>query len=335
MGRKGRFLVIGCGSIGKRHIGNLIALNERDILAFDVMPDRRREVQSLFGVSVLDNLVDAWKAGPDVVVVTAPTSLHLSAAIEAAQRRCHLFIEKPLSHNREGLEDLQDLVRKKGLLTLVGCNMRFHPGVQRIKKMLEDGAIGRTMAIRAEFGQYLPDWHPGEDYRQGYSARSELGGGIILDAIHEIDYIRWLAGEVDTVACLCGKIGSLEIDTEDTAAILLRFTNGAIGEIHMDYLQRAYTRTCRIIGEEGTIRWDHAAKTVACYSAGNRAWQSLRDPTDWEPNRMYLDEFRHFLACLAGNEKPCQDVFEATRVLKIALAARESAREQQFIRVGS
>ncbi|MBI4632662.1 MAG: Gfo/Idh/MocA family oxidoreductase [Deltaproteobacteria bacterium] len=334
MQHKRRFLVIGCGSIGKRHIGNLIMLNEKDIVAFDTRADRRQEVKSRFGVEVLNNVADAWSSHPDVAVITAPTSMHVSLATQAADLGCHMFIEKPLSHNRDGLENLLAVVRSKNLITLVGSNMRFHPGLKQIKKMLDDRAIGRIVAMRVEFGQYLPDWHSQEDYRQGYSARAELGGGVILDAIHEFDYIRWMLGEIDTVACISGKLSDLEINTEDTAAILLRFSSGAIGEIHLDYVQRAYSRTCHIIGEDGTIRWDYKTGEIAWYSAESRDWKSYHNPPDWEPNHMYLDELRHFLRCRNGEEEPCLDVFQAAQVLRVALAAKESAKTERFMNVG-
>ncbi|MCG6538313.1 MAG: Gfo/Idh/MocA family oxidoreductase, partial [Syntrophales bacterium LBB04] len=188
MPHKRKFLVIGCGSIGKRHIGNLISLNEGNIMAFDSIPDRRQEVKARFNIEVLDNLADAWASHPEVAFITAPTSMHAPLAIMAAEHGCHLFIEKPLSHSLEGLDDLLDVVKKKGVVTLVGCNMRFHPGLKKINSMIEDGSIGKIIAMRVEFGQYLPDWHPLEDYRYGYSARAELGGGIILDAIHDLEH---------------------------------------------------------------------------------------------------------------------------------------------------
>lgn len=329
-----RFLVIGCGSIGKRHITNLLALNEKNILAFDVRPDRRREMKSHYGIEVRDNLDDAWNTLPDVAVVTTPTNMHVPPATAAALHGCDMFIEKPLSHNFDGLEELINLVQDKKLVSLVGCNMRFHPGLIQVRKLIDEGTIGKILAMRVEFGQYLPDWRPRDDYRNSYSAHAELGGGIILDAIHEIDYIRWMLGEADTVACNSGKLSALDINTEDTAALLLRFSNGAIGEIHMDYVQRAYSRTCHIIGEEGTVRWDYTEGKVDCYSSGNREWQAYYNPPGWEPNNMYLDELRHFLRCLRREEKPCLDVFGASQVLRIAMAAKESAEKERFVKIG-
>jgi predicted dehydrogenase len=326
-----RFLVLGCGSIGKRHIKNLLACRAGEILAFDVRPERCAQVRSQLGVEASDNLQKTWRSKPDVALITAPTSLHVPLAWEAAEQGCHLFIEKPLSDCWDGVDELLAAVRARDLVTLVGCNLRFHPGLRRVKRLLEEGAIGRVVAARVEVGQYLPDWHPQEDYRQGYSARRELGGGIILDAIHELDYIRWLMGEVTDVACFSGKLSHLEIETEDTAALLLRFADGAIGEVHLDYVQRAYSRSCHLIGEHGTIRWDYGAGQVRCYSAASRQWQTFSEGEAWDANRMYLDEMQHFLRCLAREERPALDVFEGARVLRLALAAKESAASGQVV----
>src|SRR5262249_50073259 len=162
-----------------------------------------------FGIEVFGKLDDAWHDGVDVAFITAPTRLHIPLALQAAEHGCHLFVEKPLADCLEGVERFLETVKERNLVTLVGCNLRFHPGLIQVKRLLEEGAIGRVIAARVEVGQYLPDWHPQEDYRQGYSARRELGGGVILDAIHEIDYVRWLLGEIVAVACFGGKLSRL------------------------------------------------------------------------------------------------------------------------------
>ncbi len=326
-----RFLIVGCGSIGKRHIRNLLSLGVKELVAFDVRAERRRDVTTELGVETVERLESGLEREPDALIVAAPTSLHVPIALKGAFRRYHLFIEKPLSHCWDGVERLLDVVRENALVTLVGCNMRFHPGLMTVKNLLLEQAVGRVLAARVEVGQYLPDWHPWEDYRQSYSACNRFGGGVILDAIHEIDYIRWLLGDVAAATCLAGKLSQLEIETEDVAALLLRFQNGAVGEVHLDYVQRAYSRTCHVIGEEGTIHWDYTAGQVRWYSAHTRQWRLFSNPPEWEPNQMYIDEMRHFLKCLARKEIPIADVFEAARVLQIALAAKASAQQLRWI----
>jgi predicted dehydrogenase len=328
-----RFLILGCGSIGKRHLSNIAALNAGELLAYDICADRLGEVESRFQVKTFDDLEDTWKEKPDIAFITLPTSLHVPFSLKAAEHGCHLFVEKPLSDRLDGVEQLLNTVRERNLVTLVGCNMRFHPGLAAVKRLIEQGAIGRVMSARVAVGQYLPDWHPWEDYRQGYSARRDLGGGIILDAIHEIDYIRWMLGEVEAVACFAGKLSDLDIETEDTAGILLRFTNGAIGEVHMDYIQRVPSRSCHIIGDQGTIHWDEGRGEVRWYSVKTGDWQVITDPPDWEFNQMYLSELSHFLQCLSGKEKPVLDLFEGKQVLEVALAAKTSAESGQVLKL--
>lgn len=165
------------------------------------------------------------------------------------------------------------------------------------------------------------------------TARGRLGGGVILDAIHEIDYIRWMLGEVESVACFAGKLSALEMETEDTAAILLKFSSGAIGEVHLDYVQRAYSRTCHIIGDCGTIRWDYTAGETQWYSASTREWKSFPNPPGWDANHMYLDEMRHFLQCLDRSEETVSNVCEGKRALELALAAKASAANASVIQL--
>jgi predicted dehydrogenase len=330
-----RFAVLGCGSIGKRHVKNLLALGEKDILAFDPRADRRAEAEAL-GLQTTGELDAVWSARPEAVLVTSPSRLHVTTALAAAEAGCHLFVEKPISDvHDDALDRLIEVVREKKLITLVGCNLRFHPGLARAKAILDEKRLGRVVSIRAEFGQYLPDWHPWEDYRQGYSARQDLGGGIVLDAIHELDYARWLMGEVEAVSCFAGSLSRLGLETEDVAAILLRFACGAIGEVHLDYVQRAYSRTCQLVGEEGTLRWDFVGGETRLYDAAAGAWRSFPAPAGWETNDMYVAELEHFLACLDGEAEPAQDLRAGRRALEIALAALASAENGVVVKLAS
>src|SRR5262249_30026105 len=154
------------------------------------------------------------------------------------------------------LLELKSLVREKKLTSLVGCNMRFHPGPARVKQLLEEEALGKILFARIHAGSYLPEWRPGSDYRSNYAAKAATGGGCLLDCIHEIDLARWYLGEVESVYCCAGHLSSLEMETEDVASLICQHTNGAVSEIHLDYVQRTYERGCQIVGEQGSIFWD-------------------------------------------------------------------------------
>ncbi len=240
--KRAGFFVIGCGSIGKRHIGNLLSAGAGKVTAHDVREDRRREVHEKFGIEVSGDLGAALSGNPDVAFVCSPTAFHLEHALRATRAGCHVFIEKPVSDSLAGLEELAGELAKRGRTSMVGCNFRFHPGLRQVKSLLDDGRIGRVISFRSRFGHYLPDWHPWEDYRDTYSARRDLGGGVLLDRIHEIDYAAWLFGKVDAVFAWTGHESRLETDTEDNAEIILRFRNGITGSVHLDYIRRRYAR---------------------------------------------------------------------------------------------
>ena len=293
-------------------------------MAFDVQAECRTAVTDRFNIPAVATLEEAWSQGVNVALITAPTNLHIPLALDAAKHGCHLFIEKPLGHSLDGAEELISAVRERQLTTLVACNMRFHHGPATIKRLLDQGAIGTVISAHLDGGQYLPDWHPAEDYRKNYSANSSMGGGVILDGIHEIDYARWLFGEITEVYCQGGKLSSLEIDTEDTADILMKVASGFSVSIHLDYIQRTYWRTCKIVGEEGTIYWDINRGDVGLFAASEKSWSSHASPKGYEINQMYLDEMNHFIGCLNGTENSTQPVSEAKRVLEVTLAIKDS-----------
>lgn len=325
------FLVLGGGSIGTRHLKNLLTLGQTDVTVFDPSPGRRRALAAELPVRVVEDLEAGWTTEPTAVVIATPTSEHLELALAAAERRCHFLVEKPLADSLAGTDRLAKLVTEHELVSLVGCNMRFHPGVRALHSLVAEHALGRILTARFEAGQYLPDWRPGTDYRDSYSARRALGGGIILDAIHELDYAGWLLGEAVEVSCFADHVSSLEIDTEDVAAILLRFADGTIAEVHLDYVQRSYSRSCRLAGETGSARWAYDRNSVDVFQVGHDGWESRPLFDTWEPNAMYLDELRHFLRCLDGEEQPLADVRQGRRTLAVALAAKLSAAEGRTV----
>src|SRR2546426_614100 len=214
-----QILVVGCGSIGVRHIRNLRALGVADIAVVDPLTDRVDQAVGMVGARPYRHLDEGLARKPDAVLVCTPPYLHLDGARSGLLAGAHVFIEKPFSHSLEGVDELLALAEQHHRFICVGYNLRFHPGVQKLKMMLDSGAIGRLLVVKAEFGQYLPDWRPTQDYRESYTARAELGGGIILDASHEIDYVRWLGGEAVSVYAESGKLSQLEMKAEDTAAM--------------------------------------------------------------------------------------------------------------------
>ncbi len=326
------FLVVGVGSIGKRHIANLRRAGVRRIWAYDPQRERVDEAEARWGVRGFASLEDALAAGPKAALICSPPVYHIPQALAAARAGAHLFIEKPLSASLEGVDDLIAEVEARGLRTLVGCNFRFHPGLQRLKALVDQGALGRVIFARAEFGQYLPDWHPWEDYRQGYSARRDLGGGVVLDRIHEIDYLVWLFGPVEEVTGLVGQWGDLDIETEDLAEAWLRFRSGVVAAVHVDYLNRTYTCRAEVLGARGTAWWSFAPHEARIFDADRAETQSWAWPR-YQVNDMYLAETEHFLRVLAGLEPSAKDLRQARHILQVALAVKASAAQGRSVRL--
>jgi predicted dehydrogenase len=209
-------LVAGAGSIGRRHLANLQKLGCRRLAAAD--PDAGRLQSAVEQISVesfrdFDEALSNFK--PDVVFVCTPPVLHVEQALRALRSGADVFIEKPLSNRLEGVSELKAEAGKHGRVVQVGYNLRFNPGIRMLKQFVEEGVAGRILWARAEVAQYLPDWRPWQDYRQSYTARQELGGGIILDASHEIDYVLWLLGPPRELTCMAGKVSGLEVNVED------------------------------------------------------------------------------------------------------------------------
>jgi predicted dehydrogenase len=203
--------------------------------------------------------------------------------------------------------------------------MRFHPGLKILKELIDSGTIGRVLWLSVEAGQYLPDWRPWQNYRDSYSARHELGGGIILDGSHELDYICWLLGRPTEVICRAEHLSSLDVDVEDSAWIYLSFPERRRAELHLDFVQRAYTRTCKVVGETGTALWDFNIPEVRWLesgkdSAASRGWKSI--PYEFEANDMYVAEMVHFLESLGSGTGPMVDLEQGRDVIRVVEAAK-------------
>ncbi len=326
-------LIAGFGSIGRRHFRNLLALGEDDIL-FLRSHRSTLEDEEIADFPVETDLQAALAHEPDAVIVSNPTALHLDVAIPAAELGCHLLLEKPISHSMRRLDLLRDAVERGGGRVLVGFQYRYHPQLRQIAASLAGGAIGRPVAARVHWGEYLPAWHPWEDYREGYSARKDLGGGVILTLSHPLDYLRWLLGDVTALWAFTGQAEALEIEVESHAEIGLEFANGVLASVHLDYIQRPHTHRLEIVGTGGTIRWDYLHGDLRIFRASEGRWQSHPLPDDFERNDLFREEMAHFLAVARGEEVPRCTLEDGIWAQKLAMAAHDSAASGRIIRWG-
>ena len=314
-------LIIGLGSIGTRHINNLYLLGMERLSALrkrnnpfpkDVPKD----------VKYYSNYDEALQNPSDVVVIANPTAMHVPYAQKALKAGCHVYLEKPVSHSLDGVDRLLELQQNKNCVVQVGCQLRCHPQLVKIKEWIDSGKLGAIYSVAADCGEYLPGWHPWEDYRISYAARNDQGGGVILTMIHEIDYLYWIFGPMTVEHSMGGNLTSLEIDVEDTALIALRDNKDIPIHLRMDYWRRPPVRTLNIVAEKGEISWDYYKGELLLYSKGECVDKNILSE-DWNRNELFLYLMKNFLDAVNGKRFVCSPLSDGFEVLKLAVAAKD------------
>lgn len=291
-----RLFVVGTGSAGKRHLENARALGHE---------------------AAGGRLDDVGRFEPDAVVIASPTSAHLEGLQWAIEHRVHAFVEKPLAPSSVGVREALAAAERAGLTVAVGYNLRFHSAVEAIAAAVSAGRIGRLLSVRAEVGQYLPHWQPTSDYRVSYAARAELGGGALLTLSHELDYVRWIAGDVESARGVATRVSALELDVDDVAELVCVHVDGAVSSIHMDLVDRSYNRRCHFVGEAGTIAWEWGGP-VRLLPAG----ETLAREREGALDDSYVAALRDFVdAATAGAEPRCTGR-DGLRTLELCEAVR-------------
>lgn len=309
-------LVIGCGSIGKRHIGNL--LKEKEVSKIFVYS---RRADCLKGFSYpggrVELINDYSGITADFALICNETSSHVSTALKLVKKGMHLFIEKPLSHELKGLNMLKKIVKQKKLKVFVGYNLRFLKAVEYAKDILAGGALGDLCSARIEVGQYLPDWRSGRDYRETYSASRKKGGGVALDLSHELDYMCYLFGPPVKWKTMQANSGALQIDSEDIFEGVYSFPSGLICSVHMDYLRRAKKRMLSLVAVKGELSLDFVTNQIKVnFKKGNKC-RIIISKNFFDIDKTYRLEIKDFIHSLKEN-KPCSvGLNDGERVLKL------------------
>ena len=320
---------MGYGSIGKRHVNNLLLIPDIEIIICTHRHDIDNELKNK--CKIIESLDECINEKPIAAIISNVTSLHIQTALKLASAGLHLFIEKPLSNNLENMEKLLDIVCERKLVTFMGFNLRFHECIKKIKELLENNTIGKIISVNAESGSYLPDWHPYEDYRNSYASKENLGGGVVLTCIHEIDYLHWFFGEIKELFAMTGKFSDLKIEVDDLASVIIKFSNNIIAELHLDFFQKPDFRCCKIIGTNGTIYWDSKDNIVKVYDVKLKKWIEKINIVNYERNDMYVDEMKYFLDCISTNKNTNNDIKNGISTLKIALDIIESSKSKRLV----
>lgn len=346
-----RCLFVGLGGIGQRHLRNLRALRGAalDVHAYRVRRERQvvtdtldvtpgEDLEAKYGVEVHADFDRALATRPDVVFVTNPSSLHVEIARRALDAGAHVLIEKPLSHSLEGVASLLEASRARNLVGYVAYQLRFHPGFLRTQTILEQGLLGRPLFAEAAVAEYLPGFHPYEDYRRMYASRRELGGGVTLSQIHEIDLLLALLGRPERVFSLGGKLSSLDVDVDDVSSSLLEF-RGSQGRVlpvrlHQDFVQRPPERRLSIVGEAGKLEWSLSARNLRRFGPDGELCES-HDYSELPRNRLFEAELAHFLACVERGEAPNVSLRAGAQSLAVALSILESQQSGMPVNVAA
>ncbi len=314
-------LFLGLGSIGQRHLRLWKGMAGARALALRSGFGPPMSTDSYEPVS---SVAEAAAAGATVAFICNPTSLHIDSALQCAACSMDLFIEKPIGNRRNGWEELKTLVRQRQLVTYVGYVLRFHPVVRRVKELLVSGRLGRIYSSSACTGSYLPAWRAASDYRHGYSARKDLGGGVLLDLSHEIDYLTWLFGPIRTMSGQLAQVSDLEIGTEDHADVLVQFETGVQGSVHLDYYRRPACRDLEVVGTQGILWADLLHGELELSLNGT----TIKEMHVVDQDRLYTMQLEYFLKCLRNRTEPMNSLMDAENLWLRLLDLKEMQDER-------
>lgn len=332
-----RFLIVGLGSMGKRRIRNLKQLKAGEIVGFDSREDRRKEAEKTYGIQTVPSVEHGMKWNPDVVIISTPPDKHYAYALEALRRDKHFFME--VNVVLKGLQEVINESKKHPrLLAAPSATFRFKTAIRKIKEIIDKGKIGKVLCLHYHLGQYLPDWHPWEDYKKFYVSKRKTGGCREMVA-YELEWLTWIFGKVNKISCMKDKLSDLDIDIDDVYSILLKFENGAQATILIDVLSKQFFRTLRVIGSEGNIEWSWSDNCVKMYLPKNKTWKTYKEEKKvvkkghvTEEN-MYVNEMRHLIKAVKGEEKYIYSLEDDKRVLKLLELAEKSSDTNKHLMV--
>ena len=332
-----RVLIVGLGSIGKRHL----RLAREQLPHADIRVLRHQMTNSIpeHANGCFSKLEDAIAFAPQLAVISSPATFHLDSALPLARVGVHLLVEKPLSAAMDGTEHLLEACRKQKTVLLTGYNLRFLPSLRQFKDLLGGQLIGKVLSVRCEIGQYLPSWRPNADYRKSVSARRDLGGGALLELSHELDYLRWIFGEMEWVKATLSRQSRLAIDVEDTVHLILGFVSAAdgrqlIASVNMDFVRHDTTRLCTVIGEKGSLRWNGLTGVVDLFEEGAKSWREIFRHSQ-QRDDSYLAEWQHFLGCINTQTPASISGEDGRAVLQIVEAIRQSTGSGKQVQVAA
>lgn len=316
-------LVVGSGSIARRHISILRFLLPNSEVACVSASGRLLSAGETSATHHLASLADAIAWRPNLAVIASPAPLHPRHAAAFLEVGAAVLIEKPLADSCSRFNELAPQLCEHHSRIEIAYNLRYLPALVELKNQIDRKVIGRLHSIRIEVGQYLPDWRPHTNYRHSVSANKLLGGGVLLELSHELDYLRWIFGKFDTGYCILSNSGQLQIDVEDRVDIMLSRSDGVVVQIHMDFLQRKVSRDCKVIGETGSLYLDFVTNSLRIFRDGKE--EVLFSNLNADSNDMYIEQMRGFIQLATGQVSPRIPLDDGISILTLIELLRQSA----------
>jgi predicted dehydrogenase len=330
-----KLLIIGLGSIGKRHLRIVKQL----FPSVKIIALRHKQCDSMdlesFGLyACVNNIEKAIQLKPDAAIISNPSSMRLEIMNTLANVGVHILSEKPISSKTDGIQDLINSCIDSGIVLMTGYNLRFLPSLLKFRQQIQIGKIGKILSFNAEVGQNLLDWRPNIDYKKTVSSQKKLGGGVLLEMSHELDYIAWIFGKVEWVKSHISKQSNLEIDVEDNANIIFGIKHvddyNIVGQLNMNFFQHNISRNCKVVGEKGTLVWDGVKGKVKFYGENSNSWRTIFSSL---PDRdfTYQEEIKNFIHSIEYNEKPYITGTDGLKTLQLIDAIRKSSAKNNVV----
>ena len=323
-----RIALVGLGSIGRRHLRLLKALRpEIEVILVRSGHGRSWPEETLSTESV-SSIDEAIAKDIDAAIISSPAPYHIRQAIQFLKAGISLLIEKPLSHNMDYIQELKDLSEQMRVPILVGYVLRHSMDLRHFHEVITKQPVGQADGVSIECGSYLPEWRPDQDYRMSASARRVLGGGVLLELSHELDYANWLFGPFQSIKATLLNSGTLDIEVEDTADLILIGKSDLTISIHLDFCRPDFIRNCILEGPEGLISWDGIAHSVSLKRDSRETgfWPFTIDRDD-----MYREQLMHFLSCIEYGGLPKVTLDDGIAVMTLIEAARRSSRDNAVV----
>ena len=308
-------IVVGLGSIALRHRKNLKSLFPSVCVIAVPASGKVKDQNIEFSDKVIERLEIAIQEDPDIAIVASPAPFHALHTVSLLHAGVPTLIEKPVTSNLQDLNELMSVYKETETHTAVGYCLRYMPSAVKMKEFLDQKIIGNVYNAFVDVGQYLPDWRPSKDYRQSVSARENLGGGVLLELSHEVDYLQWLLGPMQLHYAQLRCSSELDLEVEELADLVLVSEIGTVCNIHMDFLQKEAHRTCSFIGKKGRIEWNLLENSIILHTKNSK--KVLYEDQDWNRNLMYTALLEDFVRLVKGDRNCCVDLIQAGKTVEL------------------